>query len=80
MEGSEKLNLDEMVSSYNNSFVVGDINLQKIVEPLQESINASLATMAAYKASVTAAVAEIKALEERDRLLALEEERRNLKA
>lgn len=70
MEDNKQLNLDSMVTSYNNSFRVGDINLQKIIDPVQDSINASIATMNAYRASVTAAVAQIKALEERDRQLA----------
>ena len=70
MEGSEKLSLDEMVTSYNNSFRVGDISLQNIISPVQDSINASISLMNAYRASVTAAVAQIKALEERDRQLA----------
>ena len=70
MEDNKQLNLDSMVTSYNNSFRVGDINLQKIIDPVQDSINASISLMNAYRASVTAAVAQIKALEERDRQLA----------
>lgn len=66
------IDLESELSAYSNVFQVGEKNLYKVVEPVQEYVKKSISRMRSYRQSVRQAVEKIKAKDEADRLAALE--------